>query len=550
MFGYSWPVRLGLNSMQRQRVPVAVCLVVIMLGALLLRLNHLDQPFEDAISWRQSSVAMMADNYYRHSWNIFYPAVSWSGPEPGYQGREFQTVSYLAALLYLVFGQHDYVGRAVAIGFGVWGIFALYQLVRRIWGTHPALAAAAVMALMPGPIFVDRSFLPDPAMVALMLTSFWMLVIYLQTDRLRFLALATIVGTWGALTKAPGLIVAIPMTYTTGAILLQRGRFAWRGLIPLLVAGALALVLVGLYYLWAAHLASSYPPHHFASSGHWVWDNDNLRRWIGDRYLLHALAARIDAWSWTWPGLGLAVLGALCLIRRDARAGLAAPWLFHSWLLAGALFFTVGADEIVGQPWNLQVISPAVAALAGYATLILVRLAGRRQRLSGMLVRLLTIITLLAGLGWASHNSLADLYYPYARQSYTLGLALREASKPDDLVLTLGNAVGEPTAIYYSRRSGWVFPPAGDLVDWTEFPQDDRVAILLFDQLRAQGATWFGVVAEHAATLRQAHPTFVRHLEQTCRLWRRSADWEIYQILPAVDNATGFPVGEGVAHRE
>ena len=71
----------------------------------------------------------MADNFYDTNWNIFYPEVSWGGDGPNYQGREFQTVSYLAALLYVIVGQQDWVGRSVAVMFGLWGIFALYQLV-------------------------------------------------------------------------------------------------------------------------------------------------------------------------------------------------------------------------------------------------------------------------------------------------------------------------------------------------------------------------------------------------------------------------------------
>src|SRR5215813_2826412 len=88
-------------------------ITVVMAVAAILRVYLLRQPFIDAFSWRQSSTAMIADNYYRNNWNIFYPEVNWSGPGPSYQGREFQTVSYLAALLYRIVGQHDSVGRSV-----------------------------------------------------------------------------------------------------------------------------------------------------------------------------------------------------------------------------------------------------------------------------------------------------------------------------------------------------------------------------------------------------------------------------------------------------
>src|SRR5213595_49024 len=203
---------------------------ILVLGAV-LRFNYITQPFTDVFSWRQASTAMMASNFYHRSWNIFYPEVNWTGPGPGYQGREFQTVSYIAALVYVFVGEHDWVGRSVATLFGLWGIFALYQLVRRVWNEQRALLSAAVMALLPGSIFIERSFLSDPAMVALMTTSIWMLIVYLQTDRLRFLLLSGVIGVWGVLTKPPGLVISFAMIYATLTILRFRHKLKPRRIV-------------------------------------------------------------------------------------------------------------------------------------------------------------------------------------------------------------------------------------------------------------------------------------------------------------------------------
>jgi Dolichyl-phosphate-mannose-protein mannosyltransferase len=207
--------------MQMRGLSTYLLISILIVGAI-LRFNHIGQPLIDAFSWRETDTAMMADNYYNSNWNILCTELNWDGPGPGYQGREFQTLSYFAALLYVLVGQHDWVGRAVAVMFGLWGIFALYQLVRRVWDEQRALASAAVMALLPGSIFIERSFLPDPAMVALVTTSIWMFVVYLQTDRWHYLVLATVIGTWGFLTKITGLIVGIPMLYAMLAILSRR----------------------------------------------------------------------------------------------------------------------------------------------------------------------------------------------------------------------------------------------------------------------------------------------------------------------------------------
>ena len=129
-------------------------LISILVVATLLRCDQIHQPFIDGFSWREASTAMMAHNFYQTNWNIFFPQVDWGGAGPNYQGREFQTVSYITALLYVIFGQQDWVGRSVAVVFGVWGIFALYQLVRLVWDEKHALVSAAVMAILPGSIFI------------------------------------------------------------------------------------------------------------------------------------------------------------------------------------------------------------------------------------------------------------------------------------------------------------------------------------------------------------------------------------------------------------
>jgi hypothetical protein len=50
--------------------------------------------------------------------------------------------------------------------------------------------------IIPGEIYVNRSFLPDPVMLSLIVTSVWLLVAYLQTERLHYLLLASLAGCW------------------------------------------------------------------------------------------------------------------------------------------------------------------------------------------------------------------------------------------------------------------------------------------------------------------------------------------------------------------
>ena len=525
----------------------ALLLTGILVLAAVLRFNNITQPLIDSFNWRQASTAMMASNFYHKSWNIFYPEVSWTATSPGYQGREFQTVGYIAALLYLVAGEHDWIGRSVAVLFGLWGIFALYQLVRRVWDEERALLSAAVMAVLPGSIFIERSFLSDPGMVALITTSIWMLFAYLQTDRLRFLLLAAVIGAWGVLTKLPGLVVGFAMLYATLTILRRRHRLTRRKIAVMSIVGALALVPVTLYYLWAVHLGRSYPPYHIAGEGNWVW-NQGFRQWLDQNYFFPRLSWHFNNWMWTEPIIVLVMLGTIfpfCGFARWERgqnvvfgrvtvgSSPKAPWLFHWWLLGMLPYYLIGARELVSNPWNFHIIDPAAAALSSCAIIAISSFVAKTVRPSGgVLIKKGIIAASLILIAVLGTIRLKKVYYPAAEHDYELGLALRQVSQPHDLVVTMATVLGDPIVIYYSQRRGWLFPPPSPSRDFIELPEDDSESIRAFEDLRVEGARWLGIVAAQHAKLRQKHPLLLAHFERTSRLYRRDPKWRIYSIIP------------------
>lgn len=522
------------NSARSPGLPIACILFV----ATLLRLYNITQPFVDVFSWRQASTAMMAENFFLRNPNILYPEVNWTGPGPNYQGREFQTITYLSALLYRIIGQQDWIGRGIAVLFGVWGIWALYQLVRRVWDERHALAAAAMMALLPGCIFIDRSFLPDPVMVSLVTTSLWMLVAYLQTNRNFYLLMAAIMGCIAFLTKLPGLIVGLPMVYATYAILAAKKELSLKRLSFLGLVGIAVLLPVAAYYLWARHLSLSYPPYHFAGSGNWLWD-EGLITWIKQKYFLPNFYALLQYWLWGVAGIALVFIGLIfpppaATARQESlqkkRFG-NLSWLFHWWLAGCAFYYFIGAQELVRNPWNFHIYNPLAAIFAGRALILLTTLIpvspGTPSPVSVSRLVVILAITALCSVRLLKK----ELYTSYAARSYRLGLGLAKVSKPGDLVVTIPEDIGDPVAIYYSKRRGWVFPPA--IQHWApkDLPQQDEESIKLLEDLRRQGADWFGIVASHLKEIQEKHPRLAQHIRNTCTRQTQTEDYVIYKIL-------------------
>jgi hypothetical protein len=73
----------------------------------------------------------------------------------------------------------------------------------------------------------------------------------------------------------------------------------------------------------------------------------------------------------------------------------------------------------------------------------------------------------------------------------SMGKALLLLSHPKDLVVVSGKTAGNPLAIYYSRRKGWVFPPPP--ADFTMYDTEPSEALHQLSDMRSRGARWFAL---------------------------------------------------------
>ncbi len=508
-----------------------VLLCLILLAAAALRVDGIHEPLTDRFSWRESSTAMMADNFELRNPNILFPEVSWSGPGLSYQGREFQVVSWTTAQLYRVFGWHDWFGRLVAASFGILGIFSLHQLIARVWDEPHALAGAMMMAILPGAILIDRSFLPDPAMLGLVLAGSWMFVAWLQTDRMWRLAAAVLLLTLGVLAKSPGAAVVAPLGYAA-AVILRRSGGVWRRKLLLLGAAAVAVIVpVVAYYRWAAYLGRTYPPYHMAGHG-FAWDS--LVGFVQHDFYAHE-ALHHATWLLTLPVILLAGVG---LLARPPQGPSGARWFFHAWLAGAGVIFLLAAEELTNNPWNFLIFLPPAAVFAGAALLAIGRMGQPVTSLAGWARGAVVVLVVLWG--WFSHTG--QMRQPVHQNAYALGMKLKALSGPSDLVITAPTEAGNPVSIYYSRHRGWLHPAGGGSRDWTLFI-DDPKAIAEVRALRAHGARWFGATKDardrEGHLLTEHNPQLIAYLDQTARRVVDDPVMTIWRLSP--------PVGQGVA---
>ncbi|EEW24555.1 ArnT family glycosyltransferase [Rhodobacter ferrooxidans] len=511
-------------------VPLAdlVILTAVMALAAVLRLWHVTQPLVDVFSWREASTAMMSDNFRTGGWNILFPEVSWTGPGPSYQGREFQLFSYAVAILQALFGWHDWFGRGLAMLFGMVTVFSLHRMTALIWDERHAHAAALCYALLPAAVMIDTSYLPDPAMLALVTLGVWMYLRYWLFGARAVLVIATVSFTLGVLSKLPGLGAGLVIAMLAVA-LAKAGHL--RLALHTVIAVAASLTAIVAWYAWAIYLGTHYPPFHVAGSGY-VWDL-GLAEFMANAFFFPSLWNLSVWWFYGYPFLALLVIGLWKIPTHDEFGKEPALTLVPLiWLVAGVLIYLLAAKEISSNPWNLHMMHVPVAMFCGRAVVRLIGQGGDSLRSIRGALRM--VLMLVAMTGFATLPLVARMKDPQAEEARLLGQELQRLMSPADLIITVAPEVGDPIAVYYSRGRGWVFPPGGGNADWSTFGNDGPEAIAVLEDLHAQGAVWFGVAKNakdsQGRLFTEHHPALIAHLDATATKVADTSVFLIYRL--------------------
>jgi 4-amino-4-deoxy-L-arabinose transferase-like glycosyltransferase len=480
----------------RWRNPFLLLVTAVAVLGVAIRLVHITQPFVDAWSWRQSDVAMIAENFYRNGFNVFFPQINWAGSTPGYVGTELPLVPLLAALLYVLFGVHEWVGRAVSVAFFAISVPFFFLLVRRVYTGRAALAALGFYVAAPLSMFTSRSFMPDMPSLSVAL-----MALYLFT---RWLERGSPLGFAGAsVTLAVALLVK-PFMATVGFAFLylaivKYGR-GWVRMRRLWALAALAVLPSLAWYAHAYYLSVSSAPYHFFGAG---------RVGLGS---LEGYGRMFEEAAWaslTPPMTALGMVGLF--VRPKCPHG----YVFHSWLI-GVLIFLVTVARHYHQ-WYPLALVPIGAALAGAA---LDHLADPLARAWGRALAACAGLVLYLSLGVFAYTQVAPLYQPSAMPAFKAGLELRRSSPPDALIAVVDS--GDPTAIYYSGRKGWHFPRnfGGPVAQ-------DSEAISELETLRRDGARYLVFLRDTRWWL-DHYADFARHVNAS---YRRLSETENYVIF-------------------
>ncbi len=220
-------------------------LVIILLTATLVRLVHLDFPVGGYQAWRQADTAAMARNYYEQGFHFFSPQIDWGGNTDGRVESEFPLYQYVVALLYGVFGFHEWFGRALSILCSLLTILGAYAVVRQTSGERAALFASAFLAFAPTSIFYGRTFMPESMMLMFSVWGIYYFLRYSEKGLVRPLVVSALFVALAALLKITALFLGVPLLF------LAWRRYGWKLFLSAtmwLYAVAVLLPVAGWYY--------------------------------------------------------------------------------------------------------------------------------------------------------------------------------------------------------------------------------------------------------------------------------------------------------------
>ncbi len=412
---------------------------VIILLALAVRLVAINAPYTSVHWIKQLQIAPIANNFYEHGYNILWPETDYSADRPGLIEIEFQLVTFLTALLYPIFGVHEWVGRAVTILFSLGSMVLLYALLRRYLGDRPAAFGLLFFAFAPSNWYFSRVLMSEPLMIFFSIALVYWFSLWLGVPEsepaprpaAHYFMLALLCGALAFLVKLPALLLVLPLLF------IAYQRYGWRLFRqPLLYLFAVLAILPAAAYYY--HAKVNIGAHYFTvgvgfGGGMWSSLDDFLRPGNYSLMLNRLLKDHLTA-----VGLVLLPLGVLAYDNGRFR------WnLFHVWMGAVLLYIVVVFGGNLRQTYyQLPLLLPA-AGLIGLGWDRISRMAG----VSRWTVPVLAILFLVLA-AWG-----VQPFYEQGEPIIEAAAQLDAIDPAKQPVIIFPPGYG---CLYYFERSGWV----------------------------------------------------------------------------------------------
>jgi len=488
-------------------------LVVTALLAFTAQLLLLAQKDVLILEWRPTDLAAIALNYYRHGFDFPHPQILWGGNGPGYVEMEFPLLPYSIALLYALFGIHDWVALAVPMLSGIGLAIVLNMFTRRFFGPAAGLMAGLFVATSPTWLAMTTGVWPDAPPIFFGALGLYMLARWVEDDAKWRVVLAAFCVSLAILLKLTSLYLGLPVTF----LFWLKYRHVWWRTRQAWIFAVLVLLPPAVWYIHAYRLFLQY--HNtfgIIASGYSKFGDAGL---LTDPRFYVRTFIRLVLFQTTPLGLILVAIGSV------PRADRAVQYLFHVWLGAVLISLLVAAKGVsLGHYQYALPIIPPSAALAGIGLVTLSRTLASGKRVVGFgLVALLVANTVAAN--YLNESRGMDFRKLSVLKMKT-GKALARLTAPGDLIVVVDadmddrtpeTSMTPPEVFYFSDRRGWY-----RAMSW--------LTAEAIDELRMQGAHYMAVSANHVRWFRTHYAGLYTNCSRRYRTLMDGEDGIIYDL--------------------
>ena len=464
-------------------------------------------------SWRQCDGASLALNYYQHGMHFFKPEVHLLNSDSGNSGytapSEIPVLYYFVAILYSVFGYHDYIFRFINLLIFIIGLLYLFKLGKRVTGSY-FWAGIVVTLLFSSPliIFYANNFLPNSVGLALSLIGWFYFYTYYESGNKRTFFVSVVFFLLAACMKitelgGPIIILFLLMAdrFLKGKLKLWIDKDFFMKILSLMVI----FILVAGWVFFAKHYNAMHMSTNFSTGSYPIWDlnRDGIREvfrlikslWLADYYMPLTLYL-----------LGVLTLFTLIFIKKTDRVIGISSVIY----LAGFAFYLLLWFSALSHHDYFLISLYILPVFILFNFFRFIQLSITKKILNYSIRAVVVVFVLMNIVYGAKGNQLrynsATNELPAHRDLHTITGYLRSIGiKPEDRVVFVPEVCIRP--LYFMNQPGWVLTPADRMGNG----QAKSDSLLMLDFLKS-GAEYLITNDLSSVFLRKSLLPYTKHL--------------------------------------
>lgn len=234
--------------------------------------------------WRQADCASIALNYYQNGMHFFEPEVNNLTSDGGTSGKcmtsELPLLYYSSAILYKIFGYHDFLYRLLNTLIFLLGLFYLYKSILLLSDdTFWSIALTLLLFSSPVLVYYGNNYLSNSTAFAFTLIGWYYFLCFLTEKRLKLFYVSLLIFFFAALFKVTALfsLLAIISVYLLELMKIKQlpeisGSFLKKSYF--IVPVFLVLLLTGSWLFYAHYYNTLHQCTYFSTTIFPIWNYD------------------------------------------------------------------------------------------------------------------------------------------------------------------------------------------------------------------------------------------------------------------------------------